>query len=50
MKVIAIIQEAEEIYHLLRNPGCHAEQLMKAATRLVKQGRPFPGLDPASLN
>ncbi len=36
MKVIAVIQEREEIRRILRH--------------LVKHGRPPPGLDPASLN
>ena len=36
MKVIAAIQEPEEIKRILRH--------------LVKQGRPPPGFDPASLN
>jgi len=36
MKVIAVIQEPEEIKRILRH--------------LVKQGRPPPGFDPASLN
>ena len=36
MKVIAIIQEPEENKRILRH--------------LVKQGRPPPGFDPASLN
>ncbi|WP_319560136.1 hypothetical protein [Marispirochaeta sp.] len=50
MKVISVIQEPAEIDRILRHPGYQAGQELKAPTRLVKQGRPPPGLDPAYLN
>ncbi len=36
MKVIAVIQETEEIRRILAHPGRMAEQHAKRATRLVK--------------
>ena len=36
MKIIAVIQEAEEIRRILAHPGRMAEQHAKRATRLVK--------------
>ena len=50
MRVIAIIQDQAEITKILQHPGRMAEQHAKRATRLAKQGRAPPGMDPASLN
>ncbi|MFW6234287.1 MAG: hypothetical protein ACOC4I_02790 [Spirochaetota bacterium] len=50
MKVIAVIEDPEELGRILRHPGRRAEQQPKAATRLVKIGRSPPGFDPDRLN
>ncbi|HKK49850.1 MAG TPA: hypothetical protein VJ932_12195 [Alkalispirochaeta sp.] len=50
MKVIAIIEDPDELGRILRHPGCRAEQQPKAATRLVKIGRSPPGFNPDQLN
>ena len=50
MKVIAVVENPDEIIRILRHPGCRAEQEAKLPTRLVKIGRSPPGLDLAQLN
>ena len=50
MKAIAIIEDRDEIKHILRHPGCRAQQQPEAATRLVKNGRSPPGFDPNRPN
>jgi hypothetical protein len=49
MKVIAIIEDPDELRRILRHPGCRAEQQPEAAARLVKMGRSPPGFDPDRL-
>ena len=50
MKVIAVIEDPDELKRILRHPGCRAEQQPQAATRLIKIGRSPPGFDPIRLN
>jgi hypothetical protein len=50
MKVIAVIEDPDELGRILRHPGCRAEQQPEAATRLVEMGRSPPGFDPDRLN
>ena len=49
MKVIAVIEDPDQLKRILRYPGCRAEQQPQAATRLVKMGRSPPGFDPDRL-
>ena len=46
MKVIAVIEDPDELGRILQHPGCTAEQVPKAPTRLVNNGRSPPGFDP----
>jgi hypothetical protein len=50
MKVIAVIEDPDELRRVLRHQGCRAEQQSQAATRLVKIGRSPPGFHPDRLN
>jgi tRNA(Ile2) C34 agmatinyltransferase TiaS len=50
MKVIAVIEDPDELRRILRHPGCRAEQQPQAATRLMKIGRSPLGFDPDRLN
>ena len=50
MKVIAIIEDPDELKRILRHPGCRAAQQPEVATRLIKIGQSPLGLDFGRLN